>query len=112
MLGKLHSGRATVLFASLNLRKASCAGIFVCLRSGFVIPNGVNKADLKVEPYPKGLKVILYVGRLEEYKGVQYAIRALPFLPWHRLHVIGKGPYKEALLQEAKAAGVRTRWRS
>jgi glycosyltransferase involved in cell wall biosynthesis len=73
-----------------------------------IVPNGVNKADFNaVEPWPKGLKLILYVGRLEEYKGVQYAIRALKFLPWHRLLIIGKGPYKEALLQEAKAAGVQ-----
>ena len=82
---------------------------FVCDRIS-IVPNGVNKADFKpVEPWPKGLKVILYVGRLEEYKGVQYAIRALAFLPWHRLLIIGKGPYKEALLQEAKAAGVQDR---
>jgi len=74
------------------------------------VPNGVNKAEFKaVEPWPKGLKVILYVGRLEEYKGVQYAIHALKFLPWYRLLVIGRGPYKEALLEEAKKAGVQDR---
>ncbi len=73
-----------------------------------VVPNGVNKAEFGLaEPWPKGLKIILYVGRLEEYKGVQYAIRALKFLPWHRLLVIGKGPYKEALLREAKDTGVQ-----
>jgi glycosyltransferase involved in cell wall biosynthesis len=68
----------------------------------------VSKAVfMGLEPFPKGLKVVLYVGRLEEYKGVQYAIRALPFLPWHRLVVIGKGPYKEALVREAAALGVK-----
>ena len=73
-----------------------------------VVPNGVNKVEFEtIEPWPKGLKVILYVGRLEEYKGVQYTIHALKFLPWHRLLVIGKGPYKEALLREAREAGVQ-----
>ena len=75
-----------------------------------VVPNGVNKEEFKgVEPWPKGLKVILYVGRLEEYKGVQYTIRALKYLEWHRLLIIGKGPYREALLKEAKDAGVQNR---
>jgi glycosyltransferase involved in cell wall biosynthesis len=81
---------------------------FKCDDKAIVIPNGVARAEFKdLEPFPKGLKVILYVGRLEEYKGVQYAIRAMPFLPWHRLLVIGKGPYRDALLREAMAAGVR-----
>lgn len=110
LFGKRIFGRADRVICVSNFEKGLVCGDFKCDDRAVVIPNGVNKAEFKnLEPYPKGLKVILYVGRLEEYKGVQYAIRALPFLPWHRLHIIGKGPYKEALVKEAAAAGVQDR---
>lgn len=81
---------------------------FGCGGKAVVVPNGICRAEFRgLEPFPKGMKVILYVGRLEEYKGVQYAIRALPYLPFHRLLVIGRGPYREALIAEAADAGVR-----
>jgi glycosyltransferase involved in cell wall biosynthesis len=108
LLGKRIFERADRVICVSNFEKGLVCRDFKCDGKAVVIPNGVNKAEFKgVEPYPKGLKVVLYVGRLEEYKGVQYAIRALPFLPWHRLHVIGKGPYGDALVKEAVAAGVR-----
>jgi glycosyltransferase involved in cell wall biosynthesis len=108
MLGKRIFSRADSVICVSKFEKSLVCKDFECRDKVSVIPNGVNKAELEmIEPYPKGLKVILYVGRLEEYKGVQYAIRALPFLPWHRLHIIGKGPYKEALIKEALGAGVQ-----
>jgi glycosyltransferase involved in cell wall biosynthesis len=43
---------------------------------------------------------ILYVARLEKFKGVQYAIRALPLLDEKiHLEIVGKGPYKDELLR-------------
>ncbi|CAJ35478.1 glycosyltransferase family 4 protein [Methanocella arvoryzae] len=74
-----------------------------------VIPNGVVKREFAgLKPAGKE-KVILYVGRLEQYKGVQYAIRALRELPDYRLQIVGKGPYKEALAKEASDMGVSDR---
>ncbi len=109
-LGRRIFERADRVVCVSGFEKDLVCRDFRCGDKVTVIPNGVNKAEFKdLEPYPKGLKVILYVGRLEEYKGVQYAIRALPFLPWHRLHVIGKGPYRDALVKEAEAAGVKDR---
>ena len=108
LLGKRIFERADRVICVSNFEKSLVCRDFKCNGKAAVIPNGVNKAEFQgPEPYPKGLKVILYIGRLEEYKGVQYAIRALPFLPWHRLHVIGKGPYKDSLVKEAIAAGVK-----
>lgn len=110
LLGKHIFDRADRVVCVSEFEKSLVCGDFKCDGKAVVIPNGVNKAEFKgLEPYPKGLKVILYVGRLEEYKGVQYAIRALPFLPWHRLHVIGRGPYNGALMNEAISAGVNDR---
>ena len=40
-------------------------------------------------------KNILFVGRLEKYKNVEYVIKALTYLPkTFKLYVIGKGPYE------------------
>ena len=108
MLGKRIFSRADSVICVSEFEKSLVCRDFMCDEKAVVIPNGVNKAEFKsVEPYPKGMKVVLYVGRLEEYKGVQYAIRALPYLHWHRLLVIGKGPYKDALVKEAAAARVK-----
>jgi glycosyltransferase involved in cell wall biosynthesis len=107
-LGKGIFERADKVICVSEFEKSLVCRDFKCDGKVVVIPNGVNKAEFKgLEPFPKGLKLILYVGRLEEYKGVQYAIRAMPFLPFYRLLVIGKGPYKEALVEEAVKVGVK-----
>lgn len=108
MLGTRIFKRADrVICVSEYEKRMVCKDFPAACDRAVVVPNGVARSDFKdIEPWPKGLKLILYVGRLEEYKGIQYAIRALKFLPWHRLQVIGKGPYKEALLKEAREAGV------
>jgi glycosyltransferase involved in cell wall biosynthesis len=107
-LGKRIFERADKVICVSGFEKGLVCRDFKCCDKVVVIPNGVNKAEFKgLEPYPKGLKLVLYVGRLEAYKGVQYVIRAMPFLPWHRLLIIGKGPYKEELVKEAAAAGVK-----
>lgn len=106
--GKRIFERADRVICVSEFEKSLVCRDFKCDGKAVVIPNGVNKAEFKgLEPFPKGLKVILYVGRLEEYKGVQYAIRAMPFLPFYRLLVIGKGPYKEALMNEAAGTGIK-----
>jgi glycosyltransferase involved in cell wall biosynthesis len=106
--GKRIFERADRVICVSGFEKDLVCRDFKCDDKAIVIPNGVNKAEFPgLEPWPKGMKVILYVGRLEEYKGVQYAIRAMPYLPWHRLLVIGKGPYRDSLVREAEAAGVK-----
>lgn len=55
-------------------------------------------------------KVILYISRLEKYKGIQHIIRALNRLPNDVcLHIVGKGPYKQTLVREAKKVSVQNR---
>ena len=66
-----------------------------------VIPNGVEVQQIrKARPFDldHGSKVILSVGRLEPYKGVERVVRAMPFLPrQYRLVLIGGGPAKSML---------------
>jgi len=60
----------------------------------------------KLEKKSEKEKVLLYVGRLEEYKGVQYIIQSLPELKEFRFKVVGKGPYEAELHSMAKDLGV------
>lgn len=47
-------------------------------------------------------KVILFVGRLAEIKGVNYLIDAMKYLQNVKLIIVGDGPEKEKLYQQAK----------
>jgi glycosyltransferase involved in cell wall biosynthesis len=78
-----------------------------------VIPNGVNFEEFRgLKKIKKNYNLILCVSRLEKYKGVQYAIMALPKLdPSVFLEIVGKGPYKKSLIKLAKKLGVDNRVR-
>ncbi|RBI63894.1 glycosyltransferase family 1 protein [halophilic archaeon] len=75
-----------------------------------VIPNGIERerfvsatSEERDRPY------LLCVGRLEEYKGVQYAIHALREMPERELVVAGSGPYRSELEAIAEQSGVADR---
>lgn len=75
-----------------------------------VIPNGIDiERFAGATPLERDRPYLLTVGRLEEYKGVQHAIRALPELPEHDLLVAGSGPYREELERIALESGVADR---
>jgi len=76
-----------------------------------VIPDGIDLVEFKhLEKVAKRHKAILYVGRLEEYKGVQHVLRALPLLnEGIGLEIVGQGPYKERLMKLAKELGMEDR---
>jgi len=76
-----------------------------------VIPNGVNLEEFKVlEKRKKDYRTILYIGRLEKYKGIQYLIRVLPRLCNDMvLEIVGKGSYKKSLVKLAGKLGVEDR---
>jgi len=76
-----------------------------------VIPNGVDLAEFSgLEGIEKDTETILYVGRLEEYKGVQYIIQTLPLLNGDFcLQIVGKGPHKGKLLHLVDKLGLNNR---
>jgi glycosyltransferase involved in cell wall biosynthesis len=76
-----------------------------------VIPNGINLEEFRgLKKRSKNCRVILYVGRLERYKGVQYLIRALPrFDDDIILEIVGKGPYKKSLVKLVRKLGVENK---
>jgi len=68
------------------------------------IPNGLHLgefAKIKSKKHSRE-KILLYVGRLEEYKGVQHIIKALPHMQDFKLKVIGKGHYEYNLRKLAE----------
>jgi glycosyltransferase involved in cell wall biosynthesis len=77
-----------------------------------LIPNGVNPKEfegLKKETNG-GTCIILCVGRLERYKGVDHLIRALPKLESNvRLDIVGKGTHKKVLVKLANQLAVGDR---
>jgi len=79
-----------------------------------VIPNGINLEEfknLKKKRKCGDCKTILYVGRLEKYKGVQYLIKALPELDNVVLEIVGKGPYKQSLVRLTRKLGLENKVR-
>lgn len=76
-----------------------------------VIPNGVDLEEFRgLRRGSKDSRVILYVGRLEKYKGVCYLIKALPKLDNDIvLEIVGKGPYNKSLVKLARKLGVESR---
>lgn len=77
-----------------------------------LIPNGVNLAEFTLKEVPQKTKSILYVGRLEKYKGVQHIIQALPLLDDNFiLEVVGRGTYEMELMRLAEKLGLNHRVR-
>ncbi len=77
-----------------------------------VIPNGVDLPP-PAGPAPPRTRDLLYVGRLEKYKGVHHLLDALRDLQIH-LAVVGTGPYEASLRNLARRLGVadRVSWES
>jgi glycosyltransferase involved in cell wall biosynthesis len=78
-----------------------------------VIPNGINLEEFRgLKKRSRDYRTILYVGRLEKYKGVQYLVKALPKLDQGAiLEIVGKGPSKKSLIKLAKKLNVEGRVR-
>lgn len=76
-----------------------------------VIPCGVNYAEFRnLKKGNKNFKSILYVGRLDNYKGVQYLVEVLPKLDENIiLEIIGKGSLRKFLEERSRRLKVHDR---
>ncbi len=81
-----------------------------------VIPNGINLEEFKevqkVKKIENRLKRILFVGRIEKYKGLDYVVKSLKYLPDNFiLEIVGKGSYKPKIVEIARKLSVIDRVR-
>jgi glycosyltransferase involved in cell wall biosynthesis len=76
-----------------------------------IIPNGIDKKEFeKYKVKKKKNNKILYVGRLEKYKGIQYIIKAISLLDKKIvLEIVGTGLYKHQLKKLAQNLDVDDR---
>ncbi|SFR41366.1 glycosyltransferase family 4 protein [Halogeometricum limi] len=75
-----------------------------------VIPNGLHVDRFAgAEPFDRDRPYLLCVGRVEEYKGVQFVVDAMTELPEYDLLVAGSGSYSEELKRRAESRGVADR---
>ena len=117
LFGKIIFSRADSVICVSEYEKKLVESDFEVAAKTVKIPNGINLKEFEDLRQPeKSLnknagreKILLYVGRLEEYKGVQYIIQSLPELQDFRLRIIGKGPYEAELRNMAKSSGVEER---
>ncbi|MDQ1253517.1 MAG: 1,2-diacylglycerol 3-alpha-glucosyltransferase [Euryarchaeota archaeon] len=104
-LGKIIFSRADYVICVSEYEKKLVESDFKVGGKIVKIPNGINLKEFKkIKNQEKNSteKILLYVGRLEEYKGIQYIIQSLPELQEFRLKVIGKGPFESELHDIAK----------
>ncbi len=86
----------------------------ICVKKIYVIPNGINLVESERTTLPRcrkdNFKKLLYVGRIEKYKGIDYIVKSMKYLPENYiLEIIGCGSYKPSIVHLAKKMKVSNR---
>jgi len=101
-IGKITFEKADKIICVSETEKSTVQKHFVVPDDKIaIIPNGVDYDSIaQATPFPSDARVLLFVSRLEKFKNIHLAIRAVPYLPpEYKLMIIGSGPYKRKLLQ-------------
>ena len=109
-VGKKALEEADKIICVSNYEKTSLLNDFKLEEEKVVtIPNGVDMERFKnLKKERSHLKRILYVGRLEKFKGIDYLIRSLPKLDHDVfLEIVGKGRYEKHLVKLANNLGLK-----
>ena len=117
LFGKIIFSRADSVICVSEYEKKLVESDFKVAAKTIKIPNGINlnefenlkQFEINSEEKTGREKTLLYVGRLEEYKGVQHIIQSLPELHDFMLRVVGTGLYEAELRSMAKNLGVEKR---
>ena len=109
---KIFESADKVIFVSLYERRLAERDFDIPDNKINRIINGIILEEFEEGCRDRDAKKILYIGRLEEYKGVQHIIEALPSLRDYRLVIVGQGPYEDELKKLAEDLGVgdRVEW--
>ena len=76
-----------------------------------IIYSGVNAEEIqRAKPYEFDGQLILYVGRIEQYKNIHRIIEAVAYLPQRFVfYIIGEGPYRNHLQKQIRDCGLSDR---
>ncbi len=83
-----------------------------------IVPLGIDSSRFELAAPPSlikqlrtqfGHKVLLFVGRLRYYKGLDTLIAAMPHIPEVKLVIVGTGPMKSELDRQIQTLNVQTR---
>jgi len=110
-LGKKRLQRDGALFLAVSdaLRDRAIARGYPEART-FTHYNGVDLDRFQPDATPRELRLVLHVGRLVEKKGTKVLIEAVAKVADAKLIVIGDGPLRTALEQQARELGDRVRF--
>jgi len=110
VLGKRIFYRADKIICDSEYERALVTKKFPVQKEKFVlIPIGINFHEFSSFTAKRDPHRLLYIGRIEEYKGVHYIIEALPALSEYYLVIVGKGPYETDLRSLASSLDVENR---
>jgi len=110
--GRFMFERADAVVA-LSKIESSLLGQGFGLRTNRIryIPNGVNVEEYACPRKSTGSKVLLYVGRVEKYKGLASLLRVFSkvrrLFASSRLVIVGKGAYKKDLVSTVEKCGLQ-----
>jgi len=110
-------GKRTLLRADVVVAVSEFEKHLILEQFGFdgckvcVVPNGVDFSEFSgLHRRQRFSRSILYVGRLESYKGVQYLVEILSRLPPDVvLEIVGRGPLRATLESRTKQLGLHNR---
>ncbi len=111
-IGRATFARASAIFCNTEFEasKVRKSFPFVGDRIRLVYP-GVDADELlEADPYEEAQSIVLTAGRLEGYKQLDLAVRAMPLLPASaKLVIVGDGPQADQLGALADDLGVASR---
>ena len=117
IIGRKMFEEADAIICDSRFEKKLVLQNFHVKRVYVVPPNGINLEEFnkfkefKNKKEEKDGKRLLFVGRIEKYKGLQYVVKALKYLPDFTLDVVGTGSYKTNIIKLASKIGVLDRIR-
>jgi len=111
VLDRFLTGAERIIVTSPNMRD-ECARLAGFREKAAVVPIGIDSPDSdggeaasNIEPRELDGRRLLFVGRLVEFKGVDYLISAMTELD-ATLSIVGKGPARDSLERHADEEGV------
>jgi glycosyltransferase involved in cell wall biosynthesis len=111
-IGKLSLRKADAIIAVSEFEKRIlCDSFDLGSSKVFVVPNGLDMSEFAgLKRGKSACRSILYVGRLERYKGVQHLVEVMPKLDYDvNLKIVGTGSQRRMLEARARKLQVQDR---